>query len=220
MTSIHHDPFDSHDEASFEASWWDATLDADHWFSMTAISPLQAALLLTGFNPHDGGLERLRADTSFNDLQKLHERFVDSASADGRACNLKAWLERAESQALKHSPWARRYLESKADTRGGQDGEATAEGAPVEKASRRKPSWWKVAGPYVLELVRANRYATGKRLYLALRKEASNEASPFTTRSEGVNQVLIVRQTGREVDLKTVQNKWPEIERAVGLSRR
>lgn len=219
MTSIYDDPFDSHDEASFEASWWDATLEADHWFSLAAISPLQAALLLSGFNPHDGGLERHRADTSFNDLQTLHERFVDSASTDCRVRDLKAWLEQAESQALKHTPWARHYLDSMADTRGGQDCDEKVEGAPVGKVSGRTPSWWKVAGPYVLELVRENRYPTGKRLYLALRKEASNEASPFAVRSEGINQVLIVRQTGREVDIKTVQNKWTEIRRVLGLTR-
>lgn len=202
------------DESSFSTAWWDSTLDADHWLSLSAITPAQAALLLSGFNPHEGDLEHHREVENQEALRRLYERFVDESEVDRRRRRLQEWLEYAEAHALEHSPWLRHYLEAvgsghSLDRNGAKVGHATGKPGP-----KKRTSWWHIAGTYVVQRMREGRYSTAKSLYRAIQDEPASDKSPFETIGRAGNRTLIVRETGRPVAFKSMQNKWTDIKAA------
>jgi hypothetical protein len=75
-------------------------------------------------------------------------------------------------------------------------------------------TWWETAGPYVIDMLRKGRFATAKELYVAMHADVDTDQSPFT-KGEGPHRgSLIVRAISKPLALKTVQNKWGELQRA------
>lgn len=95
-------------------AWFDATLDADHWFGLHSIAPRDAAMLLCQYHPRDmdfeealnGANEEIRPD----DLRRLYERFEDDAQLNPRSRKLLDWVNLAQDQKLKYHSWINEYL--------------------------------------------------------------------------------------------------------------
>lgn len=93
-------------------AWYNATLDAGHWWGLGSVTPKEAAMLLCRFNPHDGNSSPLTTTTDLttpDDFKKLLREFEDSALTNPLTRNLAAWLEVAESRKLKFHKWIEPY---------------------------------------------------------------------------------------------------------------
>ena len=107
--------------APSEAGWNDATLDADHW-CVTNMSPIQAAMLLSGFNPNEISFESARMLTSGKlelkqergpeYLIRLVQRLEDVDKKDHKNRTLRDWHQTAKENKLTYHPWIDRYIES------------------------------------------------------------------------------------------------------------
>lgn len=76
------------------------------------------------------------------------------------------------------------------------------------KAKRR--TWWDVSSLYIVGVMAAGQYGTGKELYRALEAKAGPE-SPFD-KGQGTNRgCLFVREIAQSLSMKTVQNKFGEL---------
>lgn len=204
--------------SNFETAWWDAVLEAEHWLKVGVVTPVQAALLLSGLNPHEGDVEHHRQADVFDDLRRLHERFVAQSSSDHKPRSLAGWLAYAEANDLKHSSWVRRYL----DAVGGKNEDAVAANKGWSPSNQvlisKRSSWWAHSQHYIVCRMLEWKCKTAKELYSALRNESPNNDSPFEVLSSGGVRELFVRGTGRVLALKTIQTRWPEIQAAVAKS--
>ncbi len=82
---------------------------------------------------------------------------------------------------------------------------------PIPAVAANRRTWWHVAGPYMVEILRAGQYATAKELNAALTARAGNPDSPFD-KGEGQNRgSLFVREIGKPLAVKTIQNRWQEL---------
>lgn len=100
--------------------WWDEVLNANEWFALNAVDPVQAALLVCCFNPHEGeSIDAVVADamtqttdhTGPQDFKVLRTRFMDVASTEpNKRRTLRQWLALAKDARLRVHPWADEYL--------------------------------------------------------------------------------------------------------------
>lgn len=98
--------------ADFDSAWSDATLDADSWWRLNNVTPLQAATLLCGFNPDDGTVDPLTVSTdktSPDDFKRLLREFEDAAQDDSKPRTLSQWHDIAITRNLKHHTWIDDY---------------------------------------------------------------------------------------------------------------
>lgn len=93
---------------------------------------------------------------------------------------------------------------------------ASSKGNVAEKGNRAKRMTWRdVSLPYLVTTFRAGQYSTTKEFYKALLSKASTDGSPFD-KGEGVNfGSLFVRDIGKPLALKTLENEMPAIRTAV-----
>lgn len=96
--------------------WYDSVMSASHWFAMSVVEPVDAAMLLCQFNPDTDNQES--AEQSENeeikagDFKKLKRRFEDLHQTKSQNRSLADWLDLAIRAGLKHHSWARRYQEA------------------------------------------------------------------------------------------------------------
>ncbi len=91
--------------------------------------------------------------------------------------------------------------------------DATEDAVPKPSAASRK-SWRVVAKPYVVEKLRAGRFATAVVLFHMLYEEAGSAGSPFE-KGEGQHRgSLWIREISAPLALKTIQNSWGELREA------
>jgi len=120
------------EEAEFFVGWCDNDIGASHWFSMSAVKPVDAAMLLCKYNPDTDSPEK--AEQSENDeiragdFKRLKRRFEDLHQSKSQSRSLADWLVFAIRAGLKHHSWARRYEEA---LRMGQRNTPSASGTPV-----------------------------------------------------------------------------------------
>ncbi|ACB35727.1 hypothetical protein Lcho_3471 [Leptothrix cholodnii SP-6] len=94
--------------------WYDATMDAAHWFAMKAIGPEMAAMLLCRYNPNTETLAA--AEHSTNDktrprhLVQLRQRFEDINRTDPSNRALVDWLRIARELELRYHSWIDQYV--------------------------------------------------------------------------------------------------------------
>ncbi len=125
---------------NFDCAWYDATLDAGHWFSLTDVLPSKAAMLLCGLNPNEGGGTRTARQVTSKeiepmDLQRLTDSFKDRRGSNPPPHSLLDWADFARDNGLKHHSWVRQYIEARRDCFGPEVGDAvqsTPLGAMVE----------------------------------------------------------------------------------------
>ena len=85
---------------------------------------------------------------------------------------------------------------------------------PPPKAQEPR-TWKKFVWPYMVDFLVAGRFATAKALDSALLAEAGSPESPFDQGTGPVNRgSLVIRATGKKLDLKTIQNNWQELREA------
>ena len=82
--------------------------------------------------------------------------------------------------------------------------------APVLQAKAKRHSWWDVASPHMIKIMRAGQYATAKELYNALEAKAGLD-SPFDKGTGNNRFNLFVRELATSLSLKTVQNNWQKL---------
>ncbi|MEY8690157.1 MAG: hypothetical protein AB9M53_09825 [Leptothrix sp. (in: b-proteobacteria)] len=97
-------------------------------------------------------------------------------------------------------------------------GSAGAVKASSAGAGAVRRTWRDVAGQYMAETLRAGRFGTAKELEAALRKDAGKPESPFDLGTGQHRGNLMVRDVGKPLTLKTVQNNWTELRKAAGLA--
>ncbi len=81
---------------------------------------------------------------------------------------------------------------------------STAPGAAIRA---KRCTWLDVAGQYIAEVMRAGQYATAKQVFKALEERAGPD-SPFDRGSGNNRGSLFVRDIGKPLSLKTVQNQF------------
>jgi hypothetical protein len=116
------------DEDEYFVDWCDATLQADHWFSMPAVGPNEAAMVLSGFSPNEEDFQsaiRSQPPVMWSSqprklqegaLRVLEQQFQSQDKARPGCRTLFEWFEVAEAQKLKVHPWVQRYVELRALT--------------------------------------------------------------------------------------------------------
>lgn len=101
------------EQAEHEAAWFDATLDAAGFFAMENITPVQAAMLLCRFSPHDETLRDAETsttdETTPDDFKRLLATFDERAAARPGARSLLDWMAVAAGAGRKTHSWAVRY---------------------------------------------------------------------------------------------------------------
>ena len=99
--------------AEQEAAWMDATLDAAGFFALEHVTPVQAAMLLCRFSPHDsteGEAESCATDcTSPDDFKRLRLTFASIDQNRPARRSLLDWMAIAADAGRTIHPWAQRY---------------------------------------------------------------------------------------------------------------
>jgi len=213
-------------------AWWDVTMAADHWFSLVDVDPLNAAMLLCRFNPNSETVseaESNRTDqTGPSDFLQLRRRFEDWSRAETRPRTLRDWLHAAKAMPEeRYHSWIDEYVDAVDVLTPGVPPWSAAPLAPVapvatteaqagseKQQAQGRRGWREVAWPYMVAKLCDGQYATAKELDAALRAGAGVPESPFD-KGEGQNRgSLFVREIGRPLMLKTIQNNWQKLREA------
>lgn len=99
--------------AEQEAAWMDATLDAAGFFALEHVPPVQAAMLLCRFSPHDSTeseAESCATDcTSPDDFKRLRLTFASIDQNRPARRSLLDWMAISAGAGRVIHPWALRY---------------------------------------------------------------------------------------------------------------
>lgn len=96
--------------------WYNATLEADHWFSLPLVSPENAALLLCQHNPNVAGttyeatLGVTNDEVSQSELVKLRQMFDAVNTTEPKHRTLLDWVRLAEEKKLRFHSWIKTYI--------------------------------------------------------------------------------------------------------------
>jgi hypothetical protein len=106
------------DEDEYFSGWCDATLQAEHWFSMPAVGPTEAAMVLCGFNPNEDEFQtavRSRSPEIPNGaLRDLEQQLQAEERVRPGSRTLQQWFELVRQRGLKAHPWVERYINLRA----------------------------------------------------------------------------------------------------------
>jgi hypothetical protein len=134
-------------------------------------------------------------------VREFPEGFPEPAASTLRWCELSDfndWLVKRKVKPLTPSASA----------------PAVAVPEPVAAPAEAVPAkWWEAVLPYMVETLKAGRFRRAKEFHRALEVSSGSPGSPF----EKVQGELRVRDFGRPVALKTIQNRWKEVRAAAGL---
>ncbi|MES2150698.1 MAG: hypothetical protein V4508_13020 [Pseudomonadota bacterium] len=90
----------------YVAGWWDATMDASAWWSAESILPVNAAMLLSRYNPNTESIEAAETNSSdemgpddFRRLRNIFEGALDGCRT------LREWTTYARERGLKIHSW-------------------------------------------------------------------------------------------------------------------
>ncbi|MDD2714142.1 MAG: hypothetical protein PHU77_14605 [Simplicispira sp.] len=123
--------------AEDEAAWLDATMDAAGFFALEHVPPVQAAMLLCRFSPHDdteSDAENCTTDcTSPNDFKRLRLTFVSIDQNRPARRSLLDWMAIAAGAGRVVHPWAQRYAKHRGLC-------SPAEPTPVERPLHEAPT--------------------------------------------------------------------------------
>ena len=96
--------------------WFDQTMGANHWFSLSDVEPDRAAMLLCQHDPNSETLEHAKQCTNDitgpQDLLRLQQRFEDLAKCKPQHRTLLQWLDFARRSKLRYHPWIDQYVEA------------------------------------------------------------------------------------------------------------
>jgi hypothetical protein len=102
-------------EANDRAVWWDIHLDAAAWYRTETVTPLDAALLLSGHNPNrETALEAAQLNTGAcigpDNFQLLLNVFEGAELTQRRS--LPDWIAYASERGLSMHPWVEEFNEA------------------------------------------------------------------------------------------------------------
>lgn len=97
VCTLRGDFLDKQQNTDFAVAFYSACLDLGHWTGLTAVQPLEAAMLLNNENP----LSKL-AHSSSVEIQKLLRIFEDHAAVQPARRTLLDWVQVAEERNAKH----------------------------------------------------------------------------------------------------------------------
>ncbi len=102
-------------EANDRALWWDIHLDAAAWYRTEAVTPVNAAILLSGHNPsRETALEAAQtftnAITGPEDYRRLLNVFEGADPTRRRS--LPDWIDYASARSLQMHPWVEEFHET------------------------------------------------------------------------------------------------------------
>lgn len=83
--------------------------------------------------------------------------------------------------------------------------------APVVKTKATPRTWWEISSSYIVQVIKAGQYATCKELYRALEAKAGPN-SPFDKGTGDNRGSLFVREIAQPLSVKTVQNRWKNLQ--------
>jgi hypothetical protein len=93
--------------------WADKHLDAAIWFSLTNVTPHEAACLLTWNNPNrDDPLAKNNIETGPQDYKRLLRVFEDIAATEPQPHTLNVWHNISHLRRIKHHSWIDKYLDA------------------------------------------------------------------------------------------------------------
>lgn len=121
-------------------AWYDMTLNARTWWSLSSVSPREAAMLLCRLDPHDDTLSPLSVttdETSPDDFKRLLRVFEDVAHAQPRDRRLNEWHDIAHDRQLKYHSWIVAYRQ--AFTKSGQMTDSAVLGEAETKNAQLRP---------------------------------------------------------------------------------
>lgn len=132
--------------------WYNATLDAEHWFSLPVVSPEQAALLLCQYNPNDVGttydlaLQRTNEEVGRSELMRLRQMFDAVNATAPKHRTLLDWVKLADDQKLRFHSWIKTYVSlTKIGSKEGLETagpfEVPSQALPIKNASRNSKVW-------------------------------------------------------------------------------
>ena len=104
------------------AAWWDESMDTSSWWTNESITPLHAALILSGHNPNDGTdvamLEAAEKTTSGgigpNEFRGLKNTF--EGASNGQPRTLGDWVKYAQQHKKKIHLWLGKWLQARGTT--------------------------------------------------------------------------------------------------------
>lgn len=127
-------PLTEEELEQYTAGWDDATLEANHWFSQSMVSPTNAAMLLCQHNPNEISFDdavqllpkhkghgiifdpkeshskyRSLPTTGPQQLIQLQQRFNALNTTAPADRSLRDWLEYARSQNIEYNSWIDKY---------------------------------------------------------------------------------------------------------------
>ena len=112
--------------------WYDATIEANHWFALSVVEPSEAAMLLCQFNPNTDSVasaeQSENEETSPEQFKQLMRRFEDLQKTAPQCRSLGDWLDFASGAGLRHHSWTQSYQEAQ---RAGLRDTTPASDAPV-----------------------------------------------------------------------------------------
>lgn len=91
--------------------WYDASLEADHWYSLPMVTPEQAAMLLCQFNPRESTADWLATttnETQPQDHARMLEQLQAAHTVEPKSRTLRQWWDMA--RGWKHHSWIDRYI--------------------------------------------------------------------------------------------------------------
>jgi hypothetical protein len=109
-------PNDPKELAERFIDWFDATLDAATWFSLSNVALNDAARLLCQLNPDDaavGPLVTSNDETGPDHFKRLLRVFADEANADAQTRTLLQWRNIARDRNLTCHSWIDEYQKAK-----------------------------------------------------------------------------------------------------------
>ena len=109
------------EDASHAIFFDEAAMHADHWYSMAAIDPLQAAMLFCYCNPNEITEDVfLRSEThqkggpSITRSSERHKEMLQQLTAlqvfDPTPRTLRQWWQVVQDRQIKHHPWIEGYM--------------------------------------------------------------------------------------------------------------
>ena len=220
--------------AEYEAAWLDSTMDAAGFFALEHVTPVEAALLLCRHNPHETtekDAEAITCDPNSpseitpDDFKRLRRTFVDLDHTKPGNRPLVDWMRAAAGAGRRVHPWAHEYAKHRDLYKPETEPAPTPAESPLNAASAptlvellpnnapiraKRPTWLDVAGPHITEVMRAGQYATAKHLFRAL-EERTGPDSPFDKGTDNNRGSLFVRDIGKPLALKTVQNQFDKL---------
>ena len=105
-------------DPEYIAAWWDVSMDAYQWWRNESITPIHAALILSGHNPNDGteaGMIEVAERTTSGGIGPREFRALKNAlecTSQDKPRTFMDWMEHAQQRGLKIHSWISEWIKA------------------------------------------------------------------------------------------------------------